>query len=93
MANQTAKATEDIAKQIGAIQSSIAESVTAIEGIGGTIGQINEIATAIASAVEEQGAATQEISSNVQQAAQGTQEVSHTIQSVTQGGAEIRRVV
>ncbi len=88
LANQTGKATEDIASQINAIQAATAESVTAIEGIGGTIGQISEIATTIASAVEEQGAATQEISNNVQQAAQGTQEVSNTIQSVTQAAQE-----
>ena len=88
LANQTAKATEDIASQIGAIQSATAESVSAIEGIGNTIGQISEIATAISSAVEEQGAATQEISNSVQQAAQGTQEVSNTIQSVTQAAQE-----
>lgn len=56
LANQTAKATEDITSQIGAIQSSTAESITAIKGIGATIGRISEIATTIASAVEEQGA-------------------------------------
>ena len=88
LANQTAKATEDIASQIGAIQAATSESVTAIEGIVGTIGQISEIATAIASSVEEQGAATQEISNSVQQAAQGTQEVSNTIQTVTQAAQE-----
>ena len=88
LANQTAKATEDIANQIGSIQSATAESVTAIEGIGATIGKISEIATTIASAVEEQGAATQEISNNVQQAAQGTQEVTSTIQSVTEAAQE-----
>ena len=65
-----------------------AESVTAIEGIGSTIGQISEIATTIASAVEEQGAATQGISNSVQQAAQGAQEVSNTIQTVTQAAQE-----
>ena len=88
LANQTAKATEDIANQIGAIQSATPESVSAIEGIGTTIGKISEITTTIASAVEQQGAATQEISSNVQRAAQGTQEVTNTIQTVTQAAQE-----
>jgi uncharacterized protein YoxC len=66
LATQTAKATEDIAAQVKAIQAATGDSVQAIEGITGTIGRINEIATTIASAVEEQGAATQEIARNVQ---------------------------
>ncbi len=59
-----------------------AEAVQAIESIGGTIGSINEIATVIASAVEEQGSATREIARNVQEAAQGTGEVSSNIVGV-----------
>ncbi|MBI3451891.1 MAG: Tar ligand binding domain-containing protein [Rhodospirillales bacterium] len=88
LANQTAKATEDIAAQIGAIQGATTDSVTAIRGIAGTIGRINEIATTIASAVEEQGAATQEIARNVQQAAKGTGEISSTIGGVTKAASE-----
>ncbi|HXY98507.1 MAG TPA: methyl-accepting chemotaxis protein [Stellaceae bacterium] len=88
LANQTAKATEDIAAQIGSIQSVTGEAVTAIQGIGGTIGQINEISTAIASAVEEQGAATQEIARNTQQAAKGTEQVSANIAGVNRAASE-----
>src|SRR6185437_16204677 len=54
LANQTAKATEEIAGQIAAIQGATGSVVTAIRGIGGTIGEMSEIATAIASAIEEQ---------------------------------------
>jgi methyl-accepting chemotaxis protein len=88
LATQTAKATEDIAAQINAIQAATKDSVAAIQGIGKTIGEINEIATTIASAVEEQGAATLEISRNVQEAAKGTGEVSANIAGVTQAAGE-----
>jgi methyl-accepting chemotaxis protein len=84
LANQTAKATEEISVQVGNMQGATIEAVQAIESIGGTILTINEIAATIASAVEEQGAATQEIARNVQQAAQGTGIVSQT-------GAEVNR--
>ena len=73
LANQTAKATEEIGAQIAAIQGATGNRSSAIKSIGKTIGEINEIATTIAAAVEEQGAATQEIARNVQQAAAGTQ--------------------
>ncbi len=88
LATQTAKATEDIANQIKAIQSATGDSVQAIQGISGTIGRINEIATTIAAAVEEQGAATKEIARNVQQASAGTHEVSSNIANVTQAATE-----
>ena len=84
LANQTAKATEDIAAQINAIQSATGDAVAAIDEITTTIRQVNEIATSIASAVEEQGAATQEIARNVQQAAVGTGEVSSNVTGVQQ---------
>ena len=84
LANQTAKATEDIAAQIASIQGATSEAVQAIAAIAGTIREINEIATTIASAVEEQGSATSEIARNVQEAARGTQEVSNNITGVTQ---------
>ncbi len=88
LANQTAKATEEIGNQIGAIQGAAGEAVIAIKGIGGTIREINEIASSIASAVEEQGAATSEISRNVQEAATGTQEVTGTIAQVATAANE-----
>ncbi len=83
LAGQTAKATEDISTQIGAIQETTGSVVSAIAGIGGTIGRINEISTAIAAAIEEQSAATDEISRSIQQAAGGTQGVSGAIAKVT----------
>jgi len=88
LANQTAKATEEISEQINGVRSEIDGTVGAIEGIAGTIGRINEIAASIASAVEEQGAATQEIALSVEQAAQATQEVSSNICGVTQAAGE-----
>jgi methyl-accepting chemotaxis protein len=87
LATQTAKATDDIAAQIKAIQGATNDSVQAIEGITGTIGRINEIATTIASAVEEQGAATQEIARSVQQASAGTMEASSNIIGATQAAS------
>ncbi len=82
LANQTAKATEEISQQISAMQSSTQQAVTAIDTVNRTIEQMAGIATAISSAVEEQGAATREISKSVQQAANGTSEVTHSISSV-----------
>uniref|UniRef100_UPI00223B95A2 methyl-accepting chemotaxis protein n=1 Tax=Stenotrophomonas sp. AS012628 TaxID=2597656 RepID=UPI00223B95A2 len=72
LATQTAKATDEIGTQIATMQTATQDSVLAIKEIGGTIGRLSEIASAIAAAVEQQGAATQEISRNVQEAAQGT---------------------
>ncbi len=91
LASQTARATEDIAAQIGAIQMTSSEAVSAIAHIGGTIREISEIATTIAAAIEEQGAATNEIARNVQQAAQGTQQVSETIVRVNAAAGEAGR--
>ncbi|MGE0743718.1 MAG: methyl-accepting chemotaxis protein [Rhodospirillales bacterium] len=88
LATQTARATDEIGAQVGAIQSATNQSVEAIRGIGATIGRINEIATAIASATEEQGAATNEIASSIGQAAAGTEEVSRNIAGVTQAAHE-----
>jgi methyl-accepting chemotaxis protein len=88
LASQTAKATEEIAAQVAAMQSATNEAVEAIKSIGGTIGAISEIATTIASAVEEQGAATQEIARNVHEAAQGTGQVSSNILGVNQAASE-----
>ncbi len=88
LATQTAKATEDITGQVGAIQSATNETVAVMKGIGSTINEINEIATTIAAAVEEQGAATSEIARNVQQAASGTAAVTHTIDQVTRAASQ-----
>jgi len=88
LAEQTAKATGEISQQIGGIQSATHDSVAAIKEIGDTISKMSEIASTIASAVEEQGAATQEISRNVQQASQGTQQVSSNITDVQRGATE-----
>ena len=83
LANQTAKATEDISAQITGIQQAAQGSVQAIASIGKTIASINTIATTISAAVEEQSASTQEIARNVQQAAQGTSDVSSNIAHVS----------
>ena len=88
LANQTAKATEDISSQIGTVQEETNDAVNAIENIRGIIGEVNDIATTISSAVEEQGVSTQEIARNVQQAAQGTQDVNSNIESVSQAAGE-----
>jgi methyl-accepting chemotaxis protein len=88
LAEQTAKATGEISQQISGIQSATEDSVGAIKEISGTIEKLSEVAGAIAAAVEEQGAATQEISRNVQQAAQGTQQVSSNITGVQRGAGE-----
>jgi methyl-accepting chemotaxis protein len=88
LAEQTAKATGEISAQISGIQNATRESVGAIKEIGDTIGRMSEIASTIASAVEEQGAAIHEISRNVQHAACGTQLVSSNIADVQRGAAE-----
>lgn len=88
LANQTAKATEDISKQISEIQAATSEAVQAIESIAGTIEELSTIASSIASAVEEQGNATQEIARNVQEAASGTQHVRANIAGVSAGARE-----
>ncbi|MCS6854940.1 MAG: methyl-accepting chemotaxis protein, partial [Elioraea sp.] len=84
LANQTAKATEEIAAQIAAMQGATGQAVSAIRSIADTIRRIETIATSIAAAVEQQGAATAEIARSVQQAAAGTAEVAATIGSVNQ---------
>jgi methyl-accepting chemotaxis protein len=91
LATQTARATEEIGQHIAAIQGATRQSVDAIKGIGGTIVTINEVATQISAAVEEQGAATQEIARNVQQAAAGTAEVSANIAGVTAAASDTGR--
>jgi methyl-accepting chemotaxis protein len=87
LANQTAKATEEIGQHVGDIQKATDQTVSAIDSIGQTIAEISQVATAIASAVEEQGAATQEISRNVQEAAAGTGEVSTNVAGLSEGAS------
>jgi methyl-accepting chemotaxis protein len=84
LANQTAKATDEIEAQIATMREVTAEAVDKIQRIGGTITEINEVTMTIASAVEEQSASTQEIARNIQQAAVGTGDVSSHIGVVTQ---------
>jgi methyl-accepting chemotaxis protein len=92
LANQTARATDEIAQQIAAIQDATKVSVAAIRDIANTIARVNEIATTISAAVEEQGAATQEIARNVSEASAGTREVANNIISVTRSVEETRQV-
>ena len=79
LANQTARATDEITGQIGRIQASTGQAVTAIGGITIRIREISDVANSIAAAVEEQGAATQEIVRNVSEAAAGTGEVTRNV--------------
>jgi methyl-accepting chemotaxis protein len=88
LATQTARATEGITAQVTAIQGSTQEAVDTIKGIGQIIDKMSEIATTVASAVEEQGAATAEIARNIQQAASGTQNVSNNIVGVSSAANE-----
>jgi methyl-accepting chemotaxis protein len=92
LAEQTGKATEDISAHISEMQTVTGGAVEAIQGIGRTIMQVNEIVNTIAAAVEEQGTATQEIAENVQQAATGTHDVSSNIAEVTTQTQETGRM-
>ena len=91
LASQTAKATEDIAQQIGNVQSVVGDTSIAIDEIRKEIEDVSHVASAVAAAVEEQSAATGEIANNVQQAAQGTQEVSSNIAGVNEAAGEAGR--
>ncbi|WP_249124974.1 globin-coupled sensor protein [Bradyrhizobium manausense] len=88
LAEQTAKATADIASQVGDIQSSTTDSVKAISEINEVIRSMSEVSTAIASAVEEQSAATGEISRNAQLAASGTLSVSQSVEQVKRAAGD-----
>jgi methyl-accepting chemotaxis protein len=82
LANQTASATDQIARHIAEVQGATSETVTAIRGIGNVIRDINGTTTAVAAAIEEQGAATGEIVRSIELAAAGTREVSGNIAGV-----------
>jgi len=88
LANQTAKATDEIAAQISTMQEAARGSANAIKGIGSTIDRISEIVTSVAAAVEEQAAATLEITRNIQQASSGTQSVTRIIGDVSEASTE-----
>jgi methyl-accepting chemotaxis protein len=88
LASQTAKATDQISTLVQGIQEETRSAVDAIREVGGTINTINELAAAIAGAMEEQGAATSEIARSVEQAAQGTREVSGNIGDVARAAEE-----
>lgn len=88
LADQTAKATEEISKQISDIQLRTEDTAKAMERIQGVIGETSQVATTIASAIEEQSAATSEISRNAQEAAVGTERVSENMTKVNAGAAE-----
>ena len=88
LASQTAKATDEISNHISGMQGATQESVAAIKEIGGTIGKISEIASTIASAVEQQSSATQEIARSVQNVAQGTHEAATNVMHVNRGATE-----
>ncbi len=88
LANQVALAAKDITDQIGGIQNQTTQAVSTIESITTTIRKINDISTAIAAAVEEQGAATKEITRSIQETAEGTKEVTRNISGVTRAATE-----
>ena len=91
LANQTARATQEIGQQVQEIQGATRDAVAAIDGIVATIADVSRIAAGIASAVEQQGMATQEIARSVHQAAQSSQEVSGTIGEVSQAANDTGR--
>ncbi len=88
LANQTARATEEISHQIGAVQQATGQAVGAIQHIVRTISEMSQISLSISAAIEEQGAATSEIARNVQEAARGTEAVTGNIANVRQGAGE-----
>ena len=91
LANQTAKATEDIANQVTAIQGATEGTVAAIEGIGKVIAEISEITTAISSAVEEQGAATQEVTGNITGVTTASSETGQAANQVLEAAGELAK--
>ncbi|WP_282604983.1 methyl-accepting chemotaxis protein [Pelagibius sp. Alg239-R121] len=92
LANQTAKATDQIQQQIGAIQGATGEAATAIDRIGETVNEISEITNGISDSMKEQSAATMEIARSVQEAATGTQEVSSSMQEASAASKQSEQV-
>lgn len=89
LANQTARATGQISEQIGAVQNATHDAVAAIAMVIETIGRLNQISAAIASAMEEQDAATREIARNVEEASNGTGEVTRNVRSMNEASGEV----
>src|SRR4051794_1304378 len=87
LANQTAKATEEISGQVAAMQASTSDAVAAISGITETIAQMSEITVSISTAMDQQGDATREIARNIQSVAAGSSEISDHIGGVTTAAA------
>jgi len=92
LANQTGHATSEIGQQIATVQAETQATVGALGGIARTITRINELSTAIAGAVEEQGAATAEIARNIEEATQGTRFVAGSIAELAQSADETGRM-
>jgi len=92
LANQTGRATDEIGQQIATVETETSSTVKALGGISVTITRINELSTAIAGAVEEQGAATAEIARNIEEATEGTRAVATTIGHVAESAAETGRM-
>jgi methyl-accepting chemotaxis protein len=88
LASQTAKATEEIATQIGGMQTATHDAVVTINEIGTTIGKISDLSAEIAAAVEHQGVATQDVARNVDEAADATSEVASNVANMTRGASE-----
>ncbi len=92
LANQTAKATEEIGNQVAGMQTSSSQALTATKRVADVIGRVDEVVFSIASAAEEQDAATHEIGRNVLQASQGTTEVTASISEVSEAAVETGRL-
>ena len=91
LANQTAKATEEISQQIASIQEATSSAVTTNEKVGEMIGGINETATAIASAIEEQSAATREVAENIMGVTNAANETSGNAEQVMEASSELSK--
>ncbi len=92
LAHQTSQATEEIAEKIGHIQAASGDAVSAIDGIGGTVTGVKEIAASIAAAVEQQDAATRQIAGNAQEASSGIQEVTNDIAGAREETSETAKL-
>ena len=88
LASQTAKATEEIATQIGGMQTATHDAVVTINEIGTTIGKISDLSAEVAAAVEHQGVATQDVARNVDEASHATSEVASNVTNMTRGASE-----
>jgi methyl-accepting chemotaxis protein len=92
LANQTARATDEISQQIAGVQGATQEAVKVIGVISETIGKINEISSAIAAAVEEQSAVTQDVSSNMQTASEGVNSISQGMNEIAGATEQIKEL-